>query len=93
MENEIVSNEIRKMFHAYILLSLKDGTYYYGHAENVRSRLREHNDGRQKFTKSHRLYVIHYFEEFETRKEAAARERFFKSIDGYRWLREKQIIK
>jgi len=36
--------------------------------------------------------LLHYFEEFATRKEAFERERFFKSIDGYNWLKEKGII-
>lgn len=81
------------MFQSYILLSLRDGTYYYGHSKDVISRLREHNAGRQKYTKGHLPYILHYSENHETRKEAAARERFFKTIEGYKWLREKGIIK
>jgi len=35
---------------------------------------------------------LHYFEEFETRSEAFKRERFFKSIDGYNYLKSQKII-
>jgi hypothetical protein len=36
---------------------------------------------------------VHYSEAFSTRAEAVRREKFFKSIAGYRWLREKGIIR
>jgi putative endonuclease len=80
------------MFFAYILRSLKDGTYYYGHTVDVPKRLREHNGGRVRYTRGHIPYVLHYCEEYKTRIEAARRERFFKSIDGYNWLRSRGII-
>ena len=77
---------------AYILRSTKDGTYYYGSTKDLECRLMEHNNGKVKYTKGHRHYKLHYFEEFATRKEAFNRERFFKTIDGYNWLKEKGII-
>ncbi len=80
------------MFYAYILRSLKDGSYYYGHTEDVKDRLLVHNSGKQRYTKGHIPYTIHYTEEFKTRKEAMSREKFFKSIEGYNWLKSKKII-
>jgi len=77
---------------AYILRSIKDGTYYYGSTKDLESRLKEHNNGKVKYTKGHRPYKLHYLEEFSARKEAFERERFFKSIDGYNWLKENGII-
>jgi putative endonuclease len=81
------------MYYAYILRSLKDGTFYYGSAQHIAGRLDEHNDGKVRYTKGHRPYAVHYSEAFSTRAEAVRREKFFKSIAGYRWLREKGIIR
>ena len=80
------------MFHAYILKSLKDNRYYYGHTENIEKRLNEHNRGKVKSTKSRRPFVLHYFESFGSKSEAAKRELFFKSIDGYVYLKNNGII-
>ena len=80
------------MFYTYILKSLKDQTYYYGSTQNLKERLRIHNSGKVRYTKGHLPYALHYYEPFETRKEASAREHFFKSIDGYKWLKMKKII-
>jgi len=81
------------MFYAYILRSLKDGSYYYGSAEYLLERIKQHNSGKVHYTKGQLPYKVHYSEEFATRREAILREKFFKSIAGYRWLREKGIIK
>jgi putative endonuclease len=78
-------------FFTYILKSEKDGKYYYGSCENIEIRLCEHNEGKVKATKFRRPFFLHYFEEFETRSEAYRRELFFKSIDGYKWLKEQKI--
>jgi putative endonuclease len=80
------------MFYAYILKSLKDGTYYKGSTDNLQKRIKQHNSGKVKYTKGHLPYKLHYFEEFETRSEALKREKFFKSIDGYKWLKDNNII-
>ena len=80
------------MFFAYIIRSLKDGKYYYGSTEDLLYRIEYHNKGKVKSTKSRRPFVLHYHEKFETRKEAMLREKFFKSIAGYLWLRSKNII-
>jgi putative endonuclease len=80
------------MFVAYILRSLKDGSFYYGSSENLPSRLVEHNTGKVRYTRGHRPYELHYSEQFATRSEAIRREKFFKSIAGYRWLKKQRII-
>jgi putative endonuclease len=76
---------------AYILKSLKDGKYYYGSTSNMDSRLKRHNAGLVTSTKFRRPWVIHYTEKFETKSEAMQRELFFKSIDGYNWLKQNGI--
>jgi len=80
------------LFYAYILKSLKDGGFYYGSTHDLLGRLKNHNSGKVKYTKGYKPNVLHYKESFETRKQAMDRERFFKSIDGYIWLKSQGII-
>ena len=80
------------MFHAYILKSCCDGSYYKGSCEDLKKRVVDHNAGRARATKAKRPWEIHYFEQFETRREALKRERYFKSRSGYRWLKQQDII-
>ena len=80
------------MFYAYILRSLKDGTFYYGSTKDLQARLCEHNQGKVRYTKGHRPYELHYSEAFSSRSEAMGREKYFKSSAGYRWLRQQGII-
>lgn len=77
--------------YAYILKSLYDGKYYYGSCKDLEKRLLDHNAGKVKATKFRRPFELHYFEKLETRSGAYKREMFFKSIEGYRWLKEQQI--
>jgi len=75
------------------LKSEHDGTYYYGSTKNLRERVKVHNSGKSRYTKGRRPWKLHYFEEFESRSDAAKREKFFKSIDGYNFLKKGNIIK
>lgn len=64
------------VFYAYILISGKDSTFYYGSTKNLLERLKAHNSGKVRYTKGHIPYKIHYHETFETNVEALSRERF-----------------
>ena len=86
------SHPLREMFFAYILHSLKDGSFYYGSSGNLENRLAEHNAGKVRSTKGRRPFEIHYSERFATRREALRREKFFKTIAGYRRLKEQGMI-
>ncbi len=79
-------------FHVYILRSLKDGKYYYGFTEDLEMRLKFHNEGQVRSTKSRRPFVIHYTESFESKTLALKREKYFKTINGYNWLKARGII-
>ena len=50
-----------------------------------------HNAGRVRSSKRYRPYDIIYFEIFATRSEAVNREYYFKTIEGYKYLKEKGI--
>ncbi|MES2515197.1 MAG: GIY-YIG nuclease family protein [Bacteroidota bacterium] len=79
-------------YFTYILISQKDSRYYYGYTSNLYERLSRHNSGMVRSTKARIPFKIHYFEEFNSKTEAIKRENFFKSIDGYNWLRDQNII-
>ncbi|HPA35498.1 MAG TPA: GIY-YIG nuclease family protein [Chitinophagales bacterium] len=80
------------MYFSYILKSDKDGRYYYGSTNHLQNRLLKHNSGQVKATKHRRPLHIHFSESFPSRSEAFQREHFYKSIDGYNWLKENKII-
>jgi len=80
------------MFSAYILKSVKDNKFYYGHTADLVLRLQEHNRGKVKATKNRRTLILSYFENFSSSSEAVQRELFFKSIPGYLYLKENMII-
>ena len=50
-----------------------------------------HNTGKVKNIKAHRPWTLHYLESFDSKTEALKRERFFKTLSGYRWLKRKGI--
>ena len=79
-------------FYTYILKSLKDDGYYYGHTADIENRVMKHNAKKVRSTKSRTPFVLHYFEIFQTKSEAYLKELYFKSADGKIYLRSKGII-
>lgn len=75
----------------YILKSLKTGRYYYGSTDDLDKRLKRHNSGQVKSTKAYMPWVLHYHEKYDNKSLARKREFFFKTIDGYLWLKEQRI--
>lgn len=67
------------MFFCYILQSQKSGRNYTGHAEDLDVRLHDHNRGHVTATRGKGPWILVHFEPFETRPEAARRERQIKS--------------
>jgi putative endonuclease len=80
------------MYFTYILVSSKDGKYYYGSTSDIEKRLSKHNKGDVRSTKNRMPLSLYYKEEYNTRSEAFQREQFFKTINGYNWLKENRII-
>ena len=79
-------------YYCYILRSLKDGKFYYGSTSDLSTRIKAHNSGKVKSTKNRRPLEVHYKESFKTKTEAIKRDQFFKSINGYNWLKSEEII-
>jgi putative endonuclease len=60
-----------------------DGEHYYtGLTNNVDRRLTEHNSGQVKPTKAHKPFRVVHVESFQERRDARAREKFFKTGIG-----------
>ena len=72
----------------YILQSDSMDGFYIGQAEDLHKRLKKHNDGESRSTKSGRPWRLVYSEEFPSRSEAVRRERYLKSPKGWKELRE-----
>ncbi|MCH5717020.1 GIY-YIG nuclease family protein [Niabella hibiscisoli] len=63
--------------------------YYKGHCADLTIRLQEHNTGKTSSIRKYIPFVLVYFEQFETRLEAVAREKYFKTGAGRRFLKTK----
>ena len=79
-------------YFTYIIKSESFNTHYYGSTKNIDERIKLHNKGKVRYTKGRRPWKLIYFEKFNNRADAVKREMFFKSIEGYQFLKKKNII-
>ena len=70
------------MYYVYIIKSLKDQKFYIGCTSDVDRRLRFHNAGLQRSTKSRIPFILVYQESFLNKAEALKREKQIKSFKG-----------
>ena len=75
----------------YVLRSVPTGRYYIGSAEDPAFRLGEHNWGKVGSTKAYRPWELVHLEEYATRSEAYARERYVKRQKSRTWI-ERDLI-
>ena len=75
----------------YTVYVLKDnsGKLYKGVTNNLQRRLKEHRTGHTITTSKMGQLEIAYTEEFQTFTEARAREKYFKTAAGRRFLKTK----
>jgi len=70
-------------------IECENGSYYIGQTDNLPERWQRHISGRgAEWTKKHKPVRIAYYEEFDTREEALAREKELKTTNGRRWLKK-----
>jgi len=80
------------MFTVYILQSVPDGRYYYGYTEQqVKDRLREHNDGKSFHTKKYRPWKLVWYGVFQAKIQARNFERYLKTPSGHAFSRKRLI--
>ena len=74
------------MFLVYAIISCDHKFIYVGITGDIADRMRRHNAGYEKATKSYIPYVLLHAEPYETRPEARQREVYLKSRSGKRLL-------
>jgi len=87
------SSENSKMttfFYVYVLESKKKiGKLYIGYTDNLRKRLKEHNQGLNKSTRPFRPWQLVYYEACLNQEDAKRREKYFKTSQGRRLLKRR----
>ncbi|MDP3764075.1 MAG: GIY-YIG nuclease family protein [bacterium] len=71
-------------YFVYILYSQKDKKLYIGQTSKIDIRLKEHFGGKVKSTKNRRPLLFIKSEIYKSRSEAMRREKFLKSLFGYK---------
>ena len=77
------------MYYAYVLKSIQHDYFYKGYCRDLDVRLKQHNSGQTKSLRHYLPLKLVYFERFDTEVEAIAREKYFKSAAGRRFLKGK----
>ncbi|WP_395068361.1 GIY-YIG nuclease family protein [Gracilimonas sp.] len=78
-----------RYFYVYVLKSLKDHKWYTGYTNDLKKRLREHNNGKTSSTRYRRPFKLIYFEGCLKEEDAKAREKYLKSGMGKRYIRNR----
>jgi len=74
------------MFYLYILQNEKDKGFYVGHSQNIKERLKRHNEGRSGYTKGKGNWKLVYLEEYPTKAEAMSREKEVKEKKSRKYI-------
>ena len=77
------------MFYVYVLRSKKDGKWYTGATNDLKKRLKEHNEGRVLATKDRCPLELIYYEAGINQQDAFAREKYLKTGMGKRYIRNR----
>ena len=80
-----------KFYYVYVLRSLKDGLFYIGYSEDLKTRVKDHNAGKNLSTKNRRPLELIFYEAFPSKAAALRREAYFKTSKGKTTL--KQMLK
>lgn len=75
------------MYIVYILKSESADKSYVGFTGDIVRRLKEHNSGKNNYTKRYIPWRIICKEEYKTKEEARKRELYFKTASGRRFLK------
>lgn len=66
------------MFYVYVLKSSVNKDLYVGFSEDLGSRVKFHNSGKVRSTKSYRPWVLVYYEAYRVKNDATKREKQLK---------------
>ncbi len=77
------------MYYTYVLISQKDQKLYTGYTNDLKSRLKEHNNGTVESTKNRIPFELVYYEACLDKNKAIKREKYFKTGFGRRFLKDR----
>ena len=67
--------------HYIYIVECRDGTYYTGYTNDIKKRIKAHNEGKgAKYTNSRRPVKLQYTESYQTKSEALTREYEIKQL-------------
>ena len=76
-------------YYVYVLLSQADNKLYTGYTNNLRNRLDLHNSGKVASTKNRIPLLLIYWEGCLNQQDATRREKYLKSGNGKRYLKNR----
>ncbi|OGZ61972.1 MAG: hypothetical protein A3H51_00030 [Candidatus Spechtbacteria bacterium RIFCSPLOWO2_02_FULL_38_8] len=74
-------------YYVYVLHNKSKDFLYVGYSENLRGRVKEHNDGKSKSTKYFGPLKLVHYEAYNNKKDAKRREEYLKTTKGRTTLR------
>lgn len=75
------------MFYVYILHSETKHRLYVGRTNNLKRRVKEHNDSQNLSTKAYVPWTIIFYEAYTNSKDATRREKYLKTFQGKQAIR------
>ncbi|AKP52904.1 GIY-YIG nuclease family protein [Cyclobacterium amurskyense] len=78
-----------KYFNVYVLLSEYDGQFYTGYTSDLKVRVEHHNQGKVPSTSRRRPLKLIYWEGCLNQQDATRREKYLKSGNGKKYLRNR----
>jgi putative endonuclease len=78
------------MFTTYIIRSLSSGKYYYGlTSREVKTRLREHHEGKSSYTRKYRPWKLVWYACLSIKEQARDFEKYLKTPSGHAFSRKR----
>ena len=77
------------MFNVYVLKGEKEGNLYTGYTNDLKERIKQHNEGKVKSTQNRLPLKLVYFEGCVNQQDATHREKYLKSSWGKRYIKER----
>ena len=79
------------MYYVYILQSQKDKSYYTGLTEDLRQRIKEHNQHLADYSKSKAPFLLIWYGVFKDKKKAMDFEKYLKQGSGFAFARKRLV--
>lgn len=77
------------MYYVYVIQSRKTKKLYTGSTNDLRKRLKQHNEGKSTWTKKGIPWELIYYEACKNEEDTRSREKYLKSGMGKRYLKNR----